>query len=276
MTVAMALSQAAARLGAAGVPDPRREARWLLLATGAPDPLLYPESPLAEHGAAFHQAVARRERREPFAYIVGRREFYGIDLTVGPAVLIPRPETEGLVERALELAPLRGWVADLCTGSGAVAVALALRRPDLRVDAADISAPALDVAAANARRHGLEARLRLYRGDLWAALPEAAYALCTCNPPYVEEGQWPALEPEVRDWEPRMALVTSEGWAEIYRRLAAGAMERLAPGGRLVAEIGAGQDAAVADIFSGAGLRRVRVAPDLAGMPRYAEGVRPE
>ena len=275
MTARAAVEEAARQLGATGVPEPRREGRLLLLAVGGPDVLLSPEALVGAAAPAFASAVARRARREPFAYIVGQREFHGLRLAVGPDVLIPRPETEGLVAHAARLAPPGGRAADLCTGSGAVAVALAHGRPDLTVDASDLSPAALAVARANVLAHGLEARVRLHGGDLWDALPSTPYDICTCNPPYVAPADWERLEPEVRDWEPAIALVPAGGWRAIYRRLAVGARARLAPAGWLVAEVGAGQGAAVAALFGAAGLEEVAVLEDLAGLPRYCLGRRP-
>lgn len=276
MTAGESVRDAAGRLARAGVEEPRREARLLLLATTGLDPWLRPTDELTPAAAAaFAAAVARRERREPFAYITGRREFHGLELTVSPHVLIPRPETELLVERALALAPIGAAVCDLCTGCGAVALALAARRPDLRLWAVDISAAAVEVAAENASR--LHLPLALHTGDLWEAVPAGAGAfdLCTCNPPYVDAGEWAGLSPEVRDWEPRGALVPAEGWPALCARLAAGARGRLRPGGWLLCELGAGQAAAAAAIWTRAGLVDLRVHPDLAGIPRVLEGRRP-
>ncbi len=274
MTARAAVEEAARQLAVAGVPAPRREGRLLLLAVGGPDVLLEPAAELGPAASAFAMAVARRARREPFAYIVGYREFYGLRLAVGPDVLIPRPETEGLVEHAARLAPPGGRAADLCTGSGAVAIALAWTRPDLVIDASDLFPAALEVARVNLAACEIGARVRLHQGDLWEALPAAAYDVCTCNPPYVATEEWERLEPEVREWEPEVALVPAGGWRAMYRRLAAGASTRLAPGGWLLAEIGGGQGAAVAAIFAEAGLGDVQVRADLAGLPRYCLGRR--
>jgi release factor glutamine methyltransferase len=274
-----ALAWGARRLRRAGIAEPRREARLLLQALAHVDPLLRPEAGIGREAlAAYVAAVRRRAAREPFAYIVGRRFFRHLELAVDRRVLVPRPETEGVVERALVLLPQGGLAADLCTGSGAIALALAHERPDALVDAGDISAEALEVARDNVRRLGLEGRVRLWRGDLWEALPPSrrgAYDLCTCNPPYVAAEELPRLEPEVRDWEPRVALVAAEGWPALYGRLAAGAAAWLRPGGWLVAEVGLGQADTVAALFRGQGLTDVRVHPDLAGIPRVVEGRRP-
>jgi release factor glutamine methyltransferase len=190
-------------------------------------------------------------------------------------VLIPRPETEDLVERALALLPPGGYAADLGTGSGAIALALADERPDVRVDATDLSGEALEVAAANALRCGLQDRIRLFAGDLWTALPAecaGSYDLVVCNPPYVEAAELPGLEPEVARWEPALALVAPEGWRALYARLAGGAGRWLRRGGWLVAEVGAGRSEEVAALFAEHGLGEIGIRADLAGIPRLVEG----
>ena len=274
MTAGDLVEPAARRLRAAAVEDARREAQLLLQATAAVDARLHPDRPVSAQAAeAFSRAVARRAAREPYAYITGHREFAGVDLVVSPAVLIPRPETELLVERACALLGAGGVVCDLCTGSGAIALAVLARRPDAEVTGTDISGRALRVAAANARRLNLPLRLR--RGDLWEALPPAERGrldLCTCNPPYVEERDWRELQPEIRDWEPRLALVPAGGWRAFYARLCDGARASLRPGGWLLCEVGRGQAAGVAGLLAGAGWYAVRVVPDLAGIPRLVEG----
>lgn len=276
MTSGWLASQAVGRLTAAGIPEPHREARLLLAAFAQVDARLQPEAEIPEDAAAaYAAAVDRRVRREPYAYVTGRREFFGLCLEVNRDVLIPRPETELLVERALVLAPLGAVAADLCTGSGAVALALMAQRPDIEITGTDISTAALSVAARNARRLGLPLGLR--QGDLWSALPARARGtldLCTCNPPYVDAGELPHLDPEVRDWEPRIALVPPEGWRSLQSRLVAGAAEWLKPGGWLVSEIGVGQAPSVYHIFLRSGLTDVGVRMDLAGVPRAVEGRR--
>lgn len=277
MTAADLLAWAAPRLAAAGVPDARREARLLLRACGGPDPWLAPEAaaaPAAEGN--FRAAVARRAAREPFAYIVGRRAFRGLELAVDGRVLVPRPETEALVEEGARLLPRGGAALDLCTGSGAVALALAAERPDARITATDASADALAVARENADRLGLGRRVRLLQGDLWDALPpgEPAFALCTCNPPYVEACELPSLEPEVRDWEPRGALVAPEGWRALYGRIARGARDHLRPGAWLICETSADQAAAVAALLAPPAWEATAVLADLGGLPRLVRARR--
>ena len=278
MTAGALVAAAATALAEAGVEGPVREAGLLLRAIAATDARLHPEAELGRDVAATYvAAVGRRARREPYAYIVGYREFAGVDIEVTRDVLIPRPETEMLVQRAQVLAPPGATVCDLCTGSGCIALALAKQRPDLEITATDISAAALAVAERNAARLGVPVRLR--PGDLWQALPVAQRGrldLCTCNPPYVEAGDLAALAREVRDWEPGIALVPAAGWRSLYRRLASGAVDWLRPGGHLLCEVGAGQAADVAGIYRSAGLVQVRTEADLAGMPRMVEGRRPQ
>ncbi len=278
MTAAAALRWGAARLGSAHVPEPRREARLLLRATADVDAILHPDQGIeGPRAATYVAAISRRCSREPFAYIVAHRFFRDLVLDVDHRVLVPRPETELVVERAVLLAPSEARVVDLCTGSGAIALAVTHERRDLLVDATDVCPAALEVANRNVARYG-DGRVALYRGDLWEALPagnEGLYALCTCNPPYVEAADLPELDPEVRDWEPHHALVADEGWRSLYVRLASGAPRWLCPGGWLIAEVGMGQAETVSAVFAAQGLRDVVVHPDLAGIPRVVEGRRP-
>ncbi|MCX6561382.1 MAG: peptide chain release factor N(5)-glutamine methyltransferase [Candidatus Aminicenantes bacterium] len=234
--------------------------------------LAYPERLVAAAAAGrYLRLIDRRTAREPFAYLIGEREFWSIPISVGPAVLIPRPETETLVETALELAgegPL--LVADVGTGSGAVALALATELRDARVLATDISPAALRTARGNAARHGLR-NIEFLAGDLCAPLRRRAWTgqvdLLVSNPPYVREADWARLQPEVRDYEPKSALVPGPTGLEILRRLIAEATVCLRPGGWLAVEIGRGQARAVRRMF-GAGWDEVRVKPDLRGIVR--------
>jgi release factor glutamine methyltransferase len=227
--------------------------------------------------ARYLALLARRERREPVAYLLGRREFWSLSLAVSPDVLIPRPETETLVEAALAL--LRAGrpdptILELCTGSGAIAIALARELPAARLLATDVSARALITAAENARAHGVAGRIRFLRGDLWRALngdlgPGAA-DLVVANPPYVRQAELAGLMPEVR-WEPRLALDGGMDGLAVVREIVQGAPARLAPGAHLALEIGADQGEAVrALLASHPALECVRVLPDLAGRDRVA------
>ena len=280
MTAGEAAARGAQAMAHAGLTEARREAVALVRALAGVDPRLHPERALsAADAAACAAAMARRAGREPFAYVVGRREFWGLDLAVAPGVFIPRPETEGLVAAALNRWPRAGALAcDLCTGSGAVALALASALPSAHIDATDVAAQAVAAAGNNARRLLLADRVAPVRGDLFAPLPPArrsGYDICTCNPPYVDPTVWADLPSEVRDWEPPGALVAPEGWRALYRRLAAGALRWLKPGGWLLCEVGAGQADAVGALFRAEGLQAVYARRDLAAIARVVGGRRP-
>jgi release factor glutamine methyltransferase len=227
--------------------------------------------------AAVRALVVRRRRREPVAYILGRREFYKRDFEVGPAVLVPRPETEVLVDRALDALPgPDARVLDLCTGSGAVAITLALERPGLIADATDISEEALAVAQRNAGRHVVSERVPLHHGDLFAALlKRRSYALITANPPYVREDEWPELAPDVMQHEPRIALVAGADGLAVIERLCAQSADWLEPGGALLMEVGRGQAPAAAELLARESrFERIAAHRDLAGIERVVEARR--
>jgi release factor glutamine methyltransferase len=254
VTVRHALADAARRLEALGIEDAGLEAEFLLRYVLRLDRAAFLQKlqePLGgEADSRYHEVLARRLNREPAAYITGRREFFGLELEVTPAVLIPRPETELLVEAAVALARDRlgggtnVMIADVGTGSGAVAVAIARTLPEARVYATDISAAALSVAQRNAARHGVGNRVRFFGGDLLEPLPEAVDVL-VANLPYVTTADWRDLAPEVRDFEPRQALAGGEDGLDIIRRLLVQAPSHLRPGGAVALEIGAGQAEAV-------------------------------
>lgn len=228
--------------------------------------------------SAIRALVKRRREHEPVAYILGEREFVGRAFEVGPAVLIPRPDTETLVERALQLLRVDGSarVLDLCTGSGCIAVTLAVQRPSCEVDATDISKAALEVASRNAARHGVSSLVRLLQGDLWEALPGSdEYDLIVANPPYVTESEWATLQPDVRVHEPRQALVGGSDGLRCYRALVEGLHLRLRPGGRVLLEVGQGQAGAVAALLAAAGLVEPATHVDLGGIARVVEARRP-
>lgn len=224
---------------------------------------------------AIRELVKRRREREPVAYILGRREFWSRPFEVSPAVLIPRPETETLVERALELLvpDADGRALDLCTGSGAIGVTLAAERPGIEVDLTDRSAEALAVARRNAERLGVSARVRFFEGDLFAPLPrDARYRLVVCNPPYVSAEEHEDLAPDVRDHEPREALVPGPTGTEILDRLVTETERFLEPGGTLLVEVGAGQAEALAEAFRAEPWVEAALwMEDLSGIPRAVE-----
>jgi len=217
---------------------------------------------------AFRELVKRRADGEPTAWLVGKREFWGRPFRVTPDVLVPRPETELLVEAALATLPDGGSALDLCTGSGAIGISLALERPGARVAATDLSSAALAVARENATALG--ATIELLEGNLFAALPAARrFDLIVSNPPYVPEAEYRALEANVRDYEPRLALHGGDDGLEAYVRLVPAAATHLRPGGVLAVEVGAGQAAEVRALFAAAGaFDPARERADLAGIAR--------
>lgn len=273
------LMLAADYLGRHGSPSARLDAELLLahvLGFTRLDLYVQFDRPLMEKELApFRDLLRRRARGEPVAYLVGEREFWSRPFGVNPSTLIPRPETELLVETALEaLADGEpGWVVDVGTGSGAIAVTLALEAPSRPVAAVDVSADALDVARANARRHGVEDAITWLEGDLLAPVVAARCAPLAgvvSNPPYVATADWEQLDPTVRDYEPRLALDGGEDGLRIIARLIAESATHLAPGGFLALEIGAGQQAGVAQLLAEAGFDHVQWRLDGAGHPRVA------
>ena len=269
-SVREALAEAVRRLGAGGVPEPARDARLLVAAAlGLPPDRLMLE-PAAEVSP---EALARldghleeRLRFRPVAQILGQRLFWGRWFRVTGDVLDPRPETEALVAAALaEPAPRR--VLDLGTGSGAILLTLLAEWPQAIGVGTDASAAALAVAAGNAERLGLAARAEFTVADWWQGVA-GRFDLVASNPPYIPAAEVAGLSRDVRDWEPAMALTPGPTGLESYRAIAAGLDAALAPEGRALFEIGAGQAAAVSAIFRAAGFGRVTLARDLDGRDR--------
>lgn len=234
------------------------------------------ERELSEDEAdAYTNLVARRTAGEPLAYIIGRREFYDITVAVDPRVLIPRPETEFLVDAVLDIAGARAagspplTLADIGTGSGAIALSVAKHLANLRIIATDISAAALDVARANADELGLADRVEFRQGDLFAPLAERV-DLIVANLPYVNETDYQGLDVDVRDYEPRLALAGGVDGLELIRRLLHEAPDHLLPGGRILLEIGYDQGEAVAELAETLmpGVRTINVEQDYAGLDR--------
>jgi len=265
-----------------GLDSPRLDAELLLAhCLGVDRVRLYVdfERPLTpEELARYRQTIQRRLGREPVAYITGAREFWSLSLLVSRDVLIPRPESETLVERSLALLQQIGepspLVVDVGTGSGAIAVALATEVPDARVVAVDIAPAALELARANADRTGVS--LSLFGGDLLDAVPDDAGApdLIVANLPYVTSAELEALQPEVARWEPRLALDGGEDGLDLFRRLIPQAVRRLRTTGAIVLEIGQGQSERVIDLLGRHGLVEVEVHRDLAGIARVVSGRR--
>ncbi len=259
-----------------GIEQPRTEAQLLLAAVlGCKriDLLVrYQEVPTEAERARYRELIQRRVAGWPTAYLVGNRDFYLLNFEVTPAVLIPRPETETLVLRALDLLrPLvRPAVLDLGTGSGCIAVSIAHQKKDAQVTATDISPDALAVARRNAERHGVADRLRFLQGDLFAAVPPGeTFHLIASNPPYVASSEWASLPIEIREHEPRLALDGGSDGLAFYRRIAAQAAPYLLPGGHLLLEIGFGQNDAVRAILEQHPQWELQpTVPDMAGRPR--------
>ncbi|HEX6152190.1 MAG TPA: peptide chain release factor N(5)-glutamine methyltransferase [Solirubrobacterales bacterium] len=271
-----ALEAAVDGLRAAGVEDPRLDAELLLAeatgwsrATLVADPAVEVPPPAARR---FGELVRRRLRREPVAYVLGRKGFRNLELTVDGRVLIPRPETELLVELALEVEPRS--VLDVGTGSGAIALAVADELPGCAVTATDTSPGALAVARANAERLGLTERVRFLEGTL----PEGeGFDLVLANLPYVDERDWPSLQPEVTRWEPREALLAGPDGLDAYRFFLPECGRALTryPGQSsttLAVEVGEGQAPAVAELMREAGFAQIETRRDLAGIERVVVG----
>lgn len=276
-TIQRVLNWTIERFSRAPLDSPRLDAEVLLAhELGCPRMTLYTDfdRPLgASELAGFRALIKRRLAGEPVAYITGTREFFSLPLKVDRRVLIPRPETELLVELATTLGPRDGTVVDLCTGSGAVALALARERPDLHVMATDISPDALAVARENAQALSLD--LELYEGDLFDALPETLRPdLVVSNPPYVAHLDLERVQREVRDFEPRVALDGGPDGLVVIRRLAAGAEQRLPSGGRLLVEIGSTQGPAVSAYLSNLEFSDIQIYRDLAGLDRVVGACR--
>lgn len=276
-----ALRQAVQTLRNEGIESPRLDAELLLshvLGVNRAAIFARPERWLtAKELTAFRDLVDRRAHREPLAYLVGHREFFGLDLVVDSRVLIPRPETELLVEHALRIAQRLKTprIADVGTGSGAIAVSLAVHLPKAIIYALDGSAGALSVAAENASRHGVADRICFLRGDLVQPLPEAMDVI-TANLPYVATDEWEALPPEIRLYEPRAALDGGRDGLTLIRRLLATADPYLTPGGVLLAEIGAGQGAGAAELArQSLPQTRVELHQDYAGLDRLLIATKP-
>jgi release factor glutamine methyltransferase len=275
VTLGGALAAATAQLAEAGIESARLESE-LLLARACNDcarALLYAELDrelTPDQETAFEANVARRVRREPLAYILGEWGFRRLTLKTDRRALIPRPETEVVVERALE--HIRDEpdpdVLDVGTGTGAIALAIADEHAGARVTAIDASPGALALAQENRELTGIDGRVELVEHDLTEGLGKSQFDLVVSNPPYVEPEELPTLQPEVRDWEPHIALVASGATEAVARA----ATEALRPGGWLVLETAAGTAERIRNLLQELGYERVTITPDLAGRDRVVEG----
>lgn len=279
-TISEAITEAAARLEHSEVAEARRTAGVLLchvLDVERTHLLTRSNESISEANyEIFLRLVQRRAAGEPLQYITGHQEFYGLDFIVTPDVLIPRPETEFLVERVLKLigeskeaSPL---VVDVGTGSGCIAVSVAVHARNARVLATDVSRSSLDIAIKNAAKHGVRDRVEFLAGDLLAPLAgrdlEGAIDILAANPPYVNAGSVDDLQKEVRDWEPHAALFGGPEGLDFYRRLLEEAIEYLKPEGFMVIEIGYDQFAAIEELSAAYSWEIVDVTRDLQDIPR--------
>jgi release factor glutamine methyltransferase len=261
-----------------GVENPRLDAELILAHALACDRVrLYIDSdkPVTpEELARFKPLIQRRGAREPVAYILGAKEFYGRSFEVGPGVFIPRPETELLVRMVLETLPAGAptRVLDLCAGSGAVGVSVAAERPQARVDLVELSPEGAALAGRNAQRHA-PGRAQVFCGDLFQALPgNLRYDAIAANPPYVPLPHAKQMAPEIVDHEPHLALFAGADGLDVIRQMVAGLREWLAPGGLFATEIDPSEAGTVSRLLSEAGLSQVRVERDLAGLARFVAG----
>ncbi len=278
------LTSAVARLDADHVPSPRMNAELLLkFSLNCDRAYLYahPERELTDdEQTRYNQALAERTRGVPAQYITGHQEFWGMDLIVSPAVLIPRPETEHVIETVVELAgvvkdggqsPPRASfrIADVGTGSGCIALALAKELPQAEIYASDISAAALEMARANSARHQLEARVQFYETDLLAGFENNAFDFIVSNPPYVGESEEDQVQLEVRKFEPRGAVFSGATGIEVIARLIPQARAALKPGGWLVMEISGTIAEKAQQLLQD--WNEVRIWPDLQSIPRVVQ-----
>ncbi len=272
-----ALRRAVPLLRDAGIEDASRDARVLLahalgighdrLTLKLPDEMTEPQA------QSYDAALQARMARQPVAQITGRRLFWGLSFRVTRDVLDPRPETETLVAEALNAPFLK--VLDLGTGTGCILLSCLKGMPLAKGLGTDISDAALQVAMGNTRDLGLEARARFRKSD-WFGQVTGTFDLIVSNPPYIAADEMPGLAPEVRDWEPHLALSPGGDGLEAYRAITRGAGARLMPGGRLLVEIGPTQGQAVAELFRQAGLEAVRILPDMDGRDRVVSGQKSE
>jgi release factor glutamine methyltransferase len=224
---------------------------------------------------SFTKLIECRCKGEPIQYIVGETEFYGLPFRVTPDVLIPRPETEHLVEKVLELAVYFSAprMVDVGTGSGAIAIALAHKLPQASITAIDLSKSALAIARENAKRNGVD--LRFLEGDLLVPVAEERFEFIVSNPPYVPTADRESLSVEVRDYEPSLALFAGDDGLEVYWRLIPAAFDALIPGGYVALEIGCGQSAGITELLARSSFAQIEFVPDLQGIPRVACARRP-
>ena len=274
--IAAAIATAATNLQDAGIEDARREASSLLAFVLAKDAVFifaHPEFTLSnDETTKFTAIVERRANREPFHYIAGKKEFYGLDFLVAPGVLIPRPETELLVEDAISILSelAQPQFLEIGVGSGCISVSILHNVPRSTAVGVDISEAAIDIAAENVKRHNVAERLALKLGDVYRDV-EGEFDLIVSNPPYIPDSDLTTLQSEVRDFEPHSALFGGDDGLDIVRRIVADAPQFLKEGGHILIEIGFGQAAGVKELFDVAIWEDIGFIRDLQGIERHAK-----
>ena len=273
ISIAEAILQGANKLRKAGVPEARREAGSLLAFLLEKDRtfiLSHADDPIStEQATLFQEFLDARAQGEPAQYITGRQDFYGLEFEVTPAVLIPRPETELLVEAAIKLVGAEVVsVCDVGTGSGCIAITLLTQLPQARAIAVDVSAAALEIAKRNAARHRVTDRIEFLLSDCLASVPQQTFDLIVSNPPYVSEDAVATLQREVRDFEPRVALTAGADGLDVIRRLVTDARRYLKPHGHFLFEIGFDQHEAVGNLIDAQVWELLDIHQDLQGIPR--------
>lgn len=274
ISIAEAILEGANKLRKAGVPEARREAGSLLAFLLGKDRtfiLRHADDPISgEQETLFQEFLNARAQGEPAQYITGRQDFYGLEFEVTPAVLIPRPETELLIEAAIKLIGAEEMVSfcDVGTGSGCIAITLLVQLPLAHAMAVDVSPAALEIATRNAARHRVTDRIEFLLSDCFASVPQQTFDLIVSNPPYVAEGAVASLQREVRDFEPRVALTAGADGLDVIRRLLKDAQNYLKPGGHLLFEIGFDQHEAVSGLIDAQAWQLLDIHQDLQGIPR--------
>ena len=274
MNIYSAIDQAADILSAAAIQDPRREAVSLLELAIGRDPTFvfaHPDHGLTQKETkALETLIGRRANREPLQYIRGHQEFYGLDFIVTPDVVIPRPETEILVERAIKdlRSKNEATFCEVGVGSGCICVSILHELTSVTAIGLDISEKALGITQKNAEKHWVSDRLTLLRSDVFDVLTDRQFDMIVSNPPYVPRGDFESLQPEVRDFEPQIALTDGSNGLSIIEKIVSGAPRFLRPGGGLLMEIGFGQSEAVQDVFDLQIWPQVEFLDDLQSIPR--------
>ncbi len=278
MRLKQTLNAAIEILTRANVPSPRLNAEILLMfVLGCDRAYLHAHSERelsSEESCRYQEALAQRSRGMPSQYITGHQEFWGMDFVVTPAALVPRPETEHLIETVLSRARslVKAKIVDVGTGSGCIAVALAKELPQAEIHATDISSAALDIARINAARHQLENRIQFHEGDLLAGFSSTNFDFVVSNPPYVGESEEDQVQLEVRKFEPRNAVFAGPKGTEVIARLIPQAWQVLKPGGWLVMEISETIYKEVGELLSD--WKEIKFVNDLQGIPRVVEAKR--